>query len=86
VDVEPPEPRRALAERLMMGVRLAEGLGAAELLAAAGALGKGEALRGAVVKQIDAGLMEERAGRWTLTARGFLQCDGVAGELMGAVG
>ncbi|MBL0927283.1 MAG: coproporphyrinogen III oxidase family protein [Phycisphaerales bacterium] len=81
-DVEPPDPRRALAERLMMGVRIAEGLPGHEILAAAESLGARDTLRREAERQERKGLLRVSGGRWTLTDRGFLFADGVAAELM----
>lgn len=82
VDLELPEPRRALVERIMMGLRLREGLNAPLLLDHAARLGCAGALRAAADRQIAIGLLEERDECWRLTNRGFLYADGVAGELM----
>lgn len=85
VDFEPPDARRALSERLMMGVRLAEGLPAAEILDHATALHAAEPLQHAAQRLRDAGHLEIDAHRWRLTERGFLFADGAAAELMNAV-
>lgn len=84
-DVEAPEPRRALAERLMMGLRISEGLALHELAAAAAALGASAALDAAVERQRAAGRLEARAGRLVLTDAGYLFADGVARDLMRAL-
>lgn len=85
VDHEPPDPRRALAERLMMGIRLSEGVDGAGALAAASPLGASTRLADAVRRQVDFGLLTTHDDRWRLTDRGFLQCDGVAAALMAAL-
>jgi oxygen-independent coproporphyrinogen-3 oxidase len=76
VDLEPPDERRALAERLMMGLRLAEGI---DTPVHAGAL------RAAIERERGAGLLDERDGRLTLTERGFLLADGVIARLIDAI-
>lgn len=82
-DVESPDPARLIRERIMMGLRITEGLDAAQLLADAEAAAPGAAdlLRRAAHKFSERGLL--RAGdRWQLTDEGFLVCDHVAAELM----
>lgn len=88
VDHEPPEPRRALRERIMTGLRLAEGLDAAALQADAEALapGAGARLSIAVRAAQDQGHVHaDTGGRWTLTDQGFLLADGLAAKLMACV-
>ncbi len=93
VDVEPPEPARALRERLMMGVRVADGVDAAAMLQHARALGPGVAERlsarvGALREQrLIAPREPGRAlpERWHLSDAGWLMADHVAAELMAAV-
>lgn len=84
-DFEGPDAGRALAERLMMGLRIREGVDAARSLADAAAMGRREHLERAVERQTSFGLLTHEAGRWTLTERGYLQADGVAAEMMGAI-
>ncbi len=84
-DFERPDPARALAERLMTGLRLREGLPAEEMLARAGALGAEDALRRAVDRAQARDLMRSDRGRWTLTDSAWLLADGIASELMQAV-
>ncbi len=86
VDHEPPDAARALRERIMMGVRIAEGLGESALLERAAALGAAEALMREAEKQVEKGLLETKSGRWLLTDRGFLFADGVASALMATIG
>ncbi len=87
-DHEPPDAGRALAERIMTGIRLAEGLPAESIMLAARSVG-GEAARSEVVRIAAAaarrGLLIESGGRWRLTDAGFLLADGIAADLMGAV-
>jgi len=84
-DLEPPEPARALAERVMMGLRLAEGLDAETVEREAAALGAGASFGGAVERQRRDGLLVRRGGRLVLSERGWLYADGVASELMGSL-
>jgi oxygen-independent coproporphyrinogen-3 oxidase len=87
VEIETPDPARALRERIMMGIRLAEGIDAREILRAAGVTNPGQdsELASAAGKLVDRALLTTAGGRWTLTEDGFLMADGVAGELMAAV-
>lgn len=84
IDHEPPDPRRALAERIMMGLRLAEGLDAPAVLAEAAGLGSAAAdrLADAVSVHVREGRVIEASGRWLLTDAGYLMADGVASDLM----
>jgi oxygen-independent coproporphyrinogen-3 oxidase len=74
VDVEPPDPARALRERIMMGLRVREGLPESAL----------RGLERAIEAEAAHGLVVVRDGRVSLTDRGFLQADGVARRLMAA--
>lgn len=85
VDFEAPDARRALAERLMTGLRLREGIDAAAALRDAEKFGAAERLAHAARRQAGFGLLTMEGGRWRLTDHGFLQADGVAGECMGAL-
>lgn len=87
VDHEPPDPRRALAEVLMTGLRLAEGVDAGTALSRAGAIGREGALRAAADLEIGAGLMRlDPAGRWVLDDSGIVFADGIAARLMHSLG
>jgi len=87
VDLEQPDARRALRERVMMGLRLEEGLDEAALYAEARGVGCEEGVRGAVAREREAGLIEEEGeGRVRVTSRGMLMADGVARRVMGGVG
>lgn len=81
VDYEAPDPVRTLKERIMMGIRLAEGLDGELVLTMAERIDSAEALRVAHAKQVDLRFFQ-KGRRWRLTERGFLHADGVAGELM----
>ncbi len=86
IDVEGPDRARALCERIMMGIRIDEGLEFEGFLEEAGRLGVGAAMAAAVEEQVGLGLVVVEGGRVRLTDEGFLFADGVAGALMGAVG
>ncbi|MEM8757887.1 MAG: radical SAM family heme chaperone HemW [Planctomycetota bacterium] len=87
IDHEPPDPSRLLVERLMTGLRLAEGLDAERMLQAceAAAPDRSGELLAQVNAASDRGWLETSAGRWILTDRGVLLADGIAAELMAAV-
>lgn len=84
VDLEPPDPRRALAERIMTGLRLAEGIDAESLRrdVRAAAPESLDALRDSIAHETTTGLLREQAGRLVLSDRGFLFADGIASRLM----
>jgi oxygen-independent coproporphyrinogen-3 oxidase len=87
VDVEAPDAGRLVRERIMMGLRIAEGIDGAAILADAeactpGSHGKLELLARRFAEE---GLLKTSGGRWTLTDAGFLVADFVAAELMAAV-
>jgi len=84
---EPPEPRRNLAEAIMTGLRLAEGLDAGDALARADAIDENTAarLREAVALQVEQGLLTDSDSRWTLTDRGVELTNRVVRALMEAV-
>ena len=90
-DHEPPDPRRALSERLMTGLRLAEGLNTAAILAAAAAIDpEAPARLAAVVARHESlgrlDLSLGGGGVWRLTDAGILFADGIAADLMHALG
>jgi oxygen-independent coproporphyrinogen-3 oxidase len=79
-DYEAAEPRRNLAERLMTGLRIAEGLDSAEVLRAAGTASS--RLNASAAAFEARGLLTAKEGRWRLTDEGFLIADTVVSELM----
>lgn len=89
VDLETPDPARALAERIMTGLRLCEGIDAGAVLAACGSSAIGRALRTRVEQFRDRGLifprLPHRPERWVLTEAGIMQADRIAADLMGIV-
>jgi oxygen-independent coproporphyrinogen-3 oxidase len=87
VDLEEPQPRRALRERLMTGLRLAEGLDAASWVADAARVAP-ESLERVLRRSrgfVERGHLVMTTDRWVLTEAGVLFADGIAGELMQAV-
>jgi oxygen-independent coproporphyrinogen-3 oxidase len=88
-DHEGPDPVRALSERIMTGLRLAEGLDCRLVLAATEALPGGSRAAGvrvAAERFVRSGHLTDAGDRWILTDSGFLIADAVAGELMAALG
>lgn len=85
VDIEEPDPRRALAERVMTGLRLSEGIDGEDIVRTAESLGCDESLLGRFERQCELGAAEQVGNRWRLTARGFLIADLVVRDLMRAI-
>ncbi|HYF15352.1 MAG TPA: radical SAM family heme chaperone HemW [Phycisphaerales bacterium] len=87
VDHERPDPRRAVVERLMMGLRLREGVDSASVLDAASRLSppRDERLSTAATEQARLGLLRDAGGRWTLTDDGFLLTNRVVAALADAL-
>jgi len=87
IDHEPPDPRRALAERLMLGIRLREGLDAADIRERAHKLDPASPAR--LAAAADAcrahGWLAPDPDPWRLTDAGFLFADRVARDLMAAL-
>jgi oxygen-independent coproporphyrinogen III oxidase len=79
--LEPPDPRRAAREKIMTGLRIAEGLPAAAVLPLADQDRLGKRLQ----NWRDAGHLIESGGFWRLTDSGFLIADSIAADLMGAI-
>jgi len=85
VDHEPPDPARALAERIMMGIRIDEGVPWPEIAASAHELGRGENIERALDGVIERGWVERAEKRVRLTDAGYLFADGVAERLISAL-
>jgi oxygen-independent coproporphyrinogen-3 oxidase len=89
VEHEPPDARRALAERIMMGLRTADGLDLDALRRDADALGVLASFDAQLARQTEFGGVEVRTvdgtARLRLTDSGWLLCDGIAGDLMSAL-
>ncbi len=83
-DLETPDPRRALAERIMTGLRLREGLDRAHTLDAAERVTPTS--RAKIAQVLDrlthTGWLQPDEGRLALTDEGFLFADSAAAELM----
>ncbi len=84
-DHEGVDPSRALAERIMTGLRLAEGLDASEMLTRAESLGRTAALEAAAHRAQEHGHLSFDDNRWRLTDTGLLFADGVSADLMSAL-
>lgn len=85
-DLEMPQPARALAERLMMGLRLARGLPYESLLADAEAIGARVSFVAALGPLIDAEhVIVDQHKHLCLTEQGLLLADSVFRQLMSAV-
>ncbi len=85
-DHDPPEPRRTLAEIIMTGIRLAEGIDMNRVLGEASAIGAAGALQAEIERADESGWLVERAGRLALTDSGLPLADHVASCLMSALG
>jgi len=87
VDVETPDPRRALAEVLMTGLRLSEGLDVAPTLTQAERVSPGAAarLRAVADAASRAGHLDSEPSRWRLTEPGLLVSQSVILDFMGAL-
>lgn len=89
-DVEAPDPRRALAERIMTGLRILEGidlpgvLDEASKLAASGLAHSDARARLTSVRDrcVAEGLVTGSPDRLVLTDEGFMLADGIAAEFM----
>jgi len=82
VDVERATPDMQAGERLMMGLRLVDGLPEAEI-AAILAMGERGAGRGrAISRATDAGLMERAGGRLRFTEQGMMTANATLAELV----
>ncbi|MCA9312391.1 MAG: radical SAM family heme chaperone HemW [Phycisphaerales bacterium] len=87
VDSEGPDARRAVAERLMTGLRLREGVEIDAITRAGEAASPGAAdrLRATAGRWIGSGHLADDDGRWCPTDSGFLMADGMAADLMNCV-
>ncbi len=90
VDHEPPDAVRAIGERIMTGLRLAEGVPIQEIRDAVESLPDRRAERAGRLERVAtrhamAGALTISDGRWTLTDSGFLIADGIAADFLGAL-
>jgi oxygen-independent coproporphyrinogen-3 oxidase len=82
VDVEGPDARRLVAESIMTGLRLREGVEVGRLVGGLGDAALVVRAREVVGEQVGRGWAAERDGRVVLTDRGFLFADGIAREFL----
>jgi oxygen-independent coproporphyrinogen-3 oxidase len=82
-DYEAAEPMRNLAERIMTGLRISEGVDSTEILSAAG--NAAARLQAVAANAVSKGLIADDASRWILTDAGFLVADSIAADLMAAL-
>lgn len=83
VDLEQPDASRALAERIMTGLRLREGLRHDELLERASHVGSAEGLSKTIERHIAADSLRVTPDlRLVLHGNGWLFADGIAADLM----
>lgn len=86
IDHEPPDPRRALIERLMTAARIAEGFNAHQILDDPALDPPARhRLRRALHRAADWGWLAPSDDRWKPTDKGFLFADALAVELMQAI-
>ncbi|HED53219.1 MAG TPA: radical SAM family heme chaperone HemW [Phycisphaerales bacterium] len=88
IDHEPPDPRRLIREKIMTGLRLSEGIDAGDLLAQLATLDPeaADSLESEAITVENSGLLSRSGGRWRLTDAGIIFADGIAADLMAAVG
>ena len=86
VDHEPPDARRSLAERIMLGVRIAEGIPMSELISRSAPLGAADRMQTEIYHQQELGFVAPIEDVLRLTDPGFLHADGVASALMQTLG
>ena len=84
-ELESPDARRGLMDRLMMGIRVRDGLDQSQTIADADQLGRSVEIVRAMDLCIDQGWVDETDGRWALTNDGYHFADRVARELIGAL-
>lgn len=84
-ELEEPDRARSLMDRLMTGIRLAEGVDGLRAIKNADRLGRRAEMNAAVQQSIAAGWLTDVSGRWILTESGFLFADRVAGDLIRAL-
>lgn len=84
-ECELPQPATRLAERLMMALRLAEGIESAAVLADAELIGKADAIGAAARECEQAGHLHVEHGRWIISEPSLLIADTIIGRLMRAI-
>lgn len=88
MDVELPDARRALRERVWTGLRMREGVVCEDVRVHAARLDPNPwlAMDNIARRQVALGGLVDRDGRWQLTDHGFLIADAVAREFLHAIG
>ncbi len=86
IDHEPPDAPRLLAEVIMTGLRLREGIRRDHILERAAALGCEAAILAAARPHEDRGDLAHAGDDWKLTDSGLLRADAIASDLMAAIG
>jgi oxygen-independent coproporphyrinogen-3 oxidase len=84
-ELETPDPRRELMDRMMMGIRISDGLDQAGMLAEANLFGRSGQVTQAMDMCIDQGWVILQNERWMLTDSGYHFADRVARELIGTL-
>jgi len=84
-ECDQPAPATQLAERLLMGLRLAEGVEIEVITTAAAQLGRAEALTGCIDRIRASGAIVESEGRWRIAEESILIADTIIGSVMQAV-
>ncbi|MFK7758748.1 MAG: radical SAM family heme chaperone HemW [Phycisphaerales bacterium] len=84
-ELEMPDPARTLMDKLMMGIRIQDGLDREQVLTEAETLHKAAQLDSSFNACIEQGWAVESGARILLTDLGFHYADGVARELIGAI-
>jgi oxygen-independent coproporphyrinogen-3 oxidase len=84
-DYEGPDPRRAIVELVMTSLRLREGVPVRQLIGSLDGPVR-ERVAEIACKHAGRGLLVMGEDTWTLTDAGFLLADGIASELMRAIG
>jgi len=85
IDHETADPKRALAERLMTGLRLSEGVPEVEVLARAEAIGARASFEKALGPHVERGWATRADNVIRLTDAGMRHADGVASDLIVSV-
>lgn len=84
-ECDQPAPETRLAERLLMGLRLAEGVESDAMLRDAALLGRDGALRACIEAHARRGAIISEAGRWRIAEESLLIADTIIAAVMRAV-
>ena len=82
---ESPDPRRELMDRVMMGIRIRDGLDSKQILSESEPFGRRDEVSQAMDECIRQGWVLNQNQRWVLTDDGYHFADRVARELIGAL-